>query len=76
MRKRRVILPSKPLTIYALYRGDTFIDVGTARELAARHNVKENTIRYMATAQYKRLHNYDRTVFSYRIEVDDEAHDY
>ena len=69
-------MSSRQPTIYALYRGDTFIDVGTARELAARHNVKENTIRYMATAQYKRLHNYDRTVFAYRIEVDDEAHDY
>lgn len=29
---------------YAIYKGDTFIDIGTAKELAARHNLKVGTI--------------------------------
>ena len=31
-------------TIYAIYRGDTFVDVGTAEELSKRMNVTKRTI--------------------------------
>lgn len=33
---------------YAMYRGDKFIDLGTAKELAERHGVTERTIKYYA----------------------------
>lgn len=42
--------------VYALYKGDTFLDIGTAQELAGKFNVKKETIRFLASkANYKRL---------------------
>ena len=35
---------------YALYRGDTFIDLGTARELAEKYNTTVKVIQWLATA--------------------------
>ena len=34
---------------YAMYQGDDFIDIGTAKELAPRLGVKESTIRWYST---------------------------
>ena len=42
----------KKIKIFGLYKGDKFIDVGTARELAERRNVKVRTIRYLITPAY------------------------
>lgn len=42
----------KKVKIFGLYKGDKFIDVGTARELAERRNVKVRTIRYLITPAY------------------------
>ena len=42
----------KIIKIFGLYKGDKFIDVGTARELAERRNVKVRTIRYLITPAY------------------------
>lgn len=36
------------MNIYALYRGDEFVDVGTAKELGERQGVKPDTIRWLA----------------------------
>ena len=36
---------------YALYRGDTFIDLGTTKELAEKHNITPKTIRWLATCE-------------------------
>ena len=33
---------------YALYRGDTFIDLGTAKELAGKHNTTVKVIQWLA----------------------------
>ena len=33
---------------YALYRGDTFVDIGTARELAEKHNTTMKVIHWLA----------------------------
>lgn len=41
-------------TIYAIYRGDTFVDVGTAEELSKRMNVTKRTIYYLSGKVYKR----------------------
>ena len=34
---------------YAIYKGDSFIDLGTAQELSERLGIKERTIKYYAT---------------------------
>ncbi|ALC92076.1 hypothetical protein AM500_21485 [Bacillus sp. FJAT-18017] len=39
---------------FALYKGDTFICIGTAKELANRLDVQVRTISYYATNAYKR----------------------
>lgn len=43
--------------IYALYRGEKFIGVGTKRELAELLNVKVETISFYATLAYKKRIN-------------------
>lgn len=40
--------------VYALYRGDTFIDMGTTRYLAQLIGVSERTIKFYNTKAYKR----------------------
>ena len=40
--------------IYALYKGDEFIDLGTKKELAIKYNIKEHTIVFYASPAYKR----------------------
>lgn len=35
--------------IFALYKGDKFIDIGTAKELAKRRNVTPKFIKYLST---------------------------
>ena len=40
--------------IYGLYKGDEFLDVGTAEELANKLGVKKTTIQYYATPSCKR----------------------
>lgn len=35
--------------LYSMYKGDDFVDVGTAKELAQRHKIKINTVRIRAT---------------------------
>ncbi len=39
---------------YALYKGDKFIDIGTADELAKKRNVSKRMIYYLSTPTYKR----------------------
>ena len=43
----------KNKTIYALYKGDTFINLGTAFELAKILNVSERTIKFYTTKTYR-----------------------
>jgi hypothetical protein len=59
--------------LYAIYRGDTFIDLGTVRELAERLKFNEDTIRHMATPTHFRRTKYDVTLRAYRIEEQDEV---
>lgn len=53
--------------LYAIYKGDEFIDVGTADELAERHGVKVKTIQWMSSPAYHRRGTGDKLMV-YKIE--------
>ncbi len=55
---------------YALYRGDEFIDVGTADELAERHGVRAETIRWMSTPAFHKRGS-AKKLTAYKIEEDE-----
>jgi hypothetical protein len=59
-------------TLYALYRGDEFVDVGTANELAERRGVMADSIRYLASAAYRRRQHVDECVYAYNVGNTDE----
>ena len=45
---------------YALYKGDTFIDLGTIKELAKKLGVNERTVQYYVTPSHlKRCQKHD-----------------
>lgn len=60
--------------MYALYKGDKFIDLGTKEYLAKKLNVTPNTIYYYTTAAYrKRIKDYSKRLFVIKIEDDQEV---
>lgn len=61
-------------SMFALYKGDEFIDLGTRKELAARHGIKPNTITFMASPAYaKRIEGReDAYLKAYRVEEEEE----
>lgn len=42
----------KKQNLYALYKGDTFLDIGTAVDLAKKYNVEPRTIKYYSMESY------------------------
>ena len=60
--------------VFALYRGDKFVDMGTKKELAERHNVKPTTIGFYATPAYKKRIIGKQNVFV-AIRIDDDEVD-
>ncbi len=40
--------------VYAIYKGDTFIDVGTAKELSRSQGIKVKTVQFYASGASKR----------------------
>lgn len=46
--------------IYALYRGEKFLAIGTKKELAELLNVKVETVSFYATPSYKKRTNQDK----------------
>ena len=63
---------NKP-SVFALYKGDTFVDVGTYAELAARTGIKEESLRFYATSVHrKRLKNPDKGLIVVRLEEEDD----
>lgn len=56
----------KDKKIYAIYKGEKFIDVGTRYELAERLGVKPYTIYFYTTNSYKRRNKKEN---SKRIEI-------
>lgn len=60
-------MSDKAKQVYALYRGDEFIDVGSAAELAERHGIKPETIRWMSTPSYHKRGSAEK-LMAYKIE--------
>ena len=60
--------------LFALYRGDEFVDVGTRKELAARLGVTASYIQYMSTPVYReRIRGHEDTrLMAYRVEEEEE----
>lgn len=63
---------------YALYKGDKFLDLGTAEELAKKFNVKKETIKFYCTNTYlKRIgKDYKNRLIAVKLEGDIECKDY
>lgn len=57
--------------IYALYRGDHFIDVGTKYELAQRLNLKLPTLIFKASPAYYKRTTYEKSLRLYLIKGSD-----
>lgn len=75
--RAKILNSNKVLPEYALYRGDEFIDLGTADELAKKMNVHRNTIKFYATKTHrerleKRNSNYNKCLIAIKIEEDEE----
>lgn len=56
---------------YALYKGDEFVDLGTAEELAKRRNVTVTHIHYLNTPTHKKRRG-EQALCAYKIEDDEE----
>ena len=54
---------------YAMYKGDTFIDLGTAKELSKRHNIKVKTLYWLVSA--RRLDRSGKTRRKYLVPIED-----
>lgn len=58
----------KPI-VYAVYRGDKFIDLGTKYQLAKKLNVSPETIDYYSTPVHKnRIKNYEKGLLAIKIK--------
>ncbi|RVU73504.1 hypothetical protein EJK20_07670 [Lactobacillus xujianguonis] len=58
--------------VYAMYRGDEFVDVGTIKELAERSHLSPVTLRYRATPGATRRDK-GHSVLLYKLEDKDNA---
>jgi hypothetical protein len=54
---------------YAIYRGDTFIFVGTCKECAEFMGVKESSVRGLTTHKYlKQIKIYNQSLIAIKLE--------
>ena len=54
-------------TEYAMYKGDTFVDLGTLTYLAEKYHKKQKTLKFLATpSAHKRSTN--KSLLLYRIK--------
>ena len=60
------------MKIYALYKGEEFIDIGTVHELAERRGVKIESIYWLASPA---AHRRDRGNMITAVCVDEESED-
>ena len=59
----------KKYNIYALYKGDTFLDIGTVRDLAIKYNIELKTIKYYSSKAYlKKCKNSDNRLIAVNID--------
>lgn len=54
--------------LYAIYRGDEFIDLGTLEELAERRHVRVDSIRFLASPSNFKKGNIEKRLAAYVIE--------
>ena len=54
--------------IFALYKGDEFIDLGTIDELSQRRGIKVNTLRWYARPSYRKQRKRDNCYEVFAIE--------
>ena len=61
--------------VYALYDGDTFVDIGTAKELGELLGIKPKNVSWLATPAYrKRRHHPEKGRVVIRLEDEDETY--
>lgn len=65
----------KATTIYAAYRGDTFIAVGTAAELAEELGGNEKKIRWYSTPTAHSRYAYEKSIRVYRIDHEETEYE-
>lgn len=41
-------------SVYALYKGDEFLDIGTLKQLSEKHNMKLSTLRFLSSPANRR----------------------
>lgn len=58
-------------SIYTIYRGDEFIDVGTLNELSQRNNVSIATLQFKATPTYVKRTKYKNTIRVYKVNEEE-----
>ena len=58
--------------IYALYKGDEFIDIGTSKELSKIMNIKINTFWFYMSKYWLEKSNYESWVI---IEIKEDERD-
>lgn len=68
----------KKRAIYAVYRGDKFIDLGTKEELAERMGCKPTFIGFLTTLSNKKRieqkkKSYDNSLLAIRVGEEDEV---
>lgn len=55
--------------VYAIYRGDKFIDVGTIKELSERQKLSKNTLHfYNSKAHINRIKNENNSIIVIKLE--------
>lgn len=58
-------------TIYAIYKGDTFIDVGTKKELVEKYNIRSETFNFYCTKTYhKRIKDKENRYIIFKVGVE------
>ncbi|KOH01683.1 hypothetical protein LJ16_07530 [Lactobacillus johnsonii 16] len=61
----------KTVTWYAMYRGDTFVDLGTADYLAEKYHKRKESLVYLSRPTvHRRVKKGGKRLLLYRIEED------
>lgn len=58
------------MTLYAIYQGDKFLDLGTKEEMAEKFGIKPETVRFLASPAKRRRDKRNNQMIAERIEVD------
>lgn len=58
--------------VFALYRGDEFVDVGTKKELAAKLGIKPESVGFLASPENARRNRGGNRLMAYRIDDEEE----